>query len=66
MTLPMFDQMVDVAMRRCSVPRDLETITVRGDERGSGEEADAIWSLVEDVYRSGMHPAIQVLSLIHI
>lgn len=60
MALPVFDQMVDVALRRCSVPADLETITVRGDERGSEGEADAIWSLVEDVYRSGMHPAIQV------
>jgi CubicO group peptidase (beta-lactamase class C family) len=60
MQLPIFDQAINVATRRCSVPRDLGPITVRGVERGSEETADTIWALVEDVYRSGMHPAIQV------
>jgi CubicO group peptidase (beta-lactamase class C family) len=58
--LPTFDQAIDVAARRCSVPRDLGPITVRGEEQASGETAEKIWSLVEDLYRSGMHPAIQV------
>ena len=58
--LPRFDHAIDVAARRCSVPEDLAPITVRGEERASGDAAEKIWSLVEDVYRSGMHPAIQV------
>jgi CubicO group peptidase (beta-lactamase class C family) len=58
--LPTVGQLLDTAAGRCSVPRDLSLITVRGEEAASGGAADAIWSLVEDVYRSGMHPAIQV------
>lgn len=60
MSLPMFDQAIDLAARRCSVPDDLGPITARGDEAGSAGTAEEVWALVEDLYRSGMHPAIQV------
>lgn len=60
MAVPTFGEIVDVVVRRCSVPDDLSTVTVRGPEQGSGEAAERIWSQIEDVYRSGMHPAIQV------
>jgi CubicO group peptidase (beta-lactamase class C family) len=53
-------QAVTVATRRCSVPSDLTPITTLGDEQGDAEVADRIWTMVEDLYRSGMHPAIQV------
>jgi CubicO group peptidase (beta-lactamase class C family) len=58
--LPGFDAAVGLVSRRCPTPRDLEVISQFGEERGSGEQADAIWALVEDVYRSGMHPGIQI------
>jgi len=60
MSRPVWSRAIDVAAGRCSVPQELDTITVRGDEGGSGESAEVIWALVEAVYRSGMHPAIQV------
>ncbi len=47
-------------IRRCPTPTDLEIVTHYGEESGPGEEADAIWSLVQQVYRSGMHPGIQI------
>ncbi len=60
MKLPVIDPAVAIAIRRCPTPSDLSIITHIGDESGSGEQADAVWALVEDVYRSGMHPGIQV------
>jgi CubicO group peptidase (beta-lactamase class C family) len=56
----LIDQTVDVVARRHRVPRDLEKVTVLGDEAGSPEVADALWERVEAVYRTGMHPGIQV------
>ncbi len=55
----MIDHAIGAMTRRCSVPSDLGTVTALGDELGD-ERAERIWRLVEDVYRSGMHPAIQV------
>jgi len=52
------ERAIGFAARSCSVPADLGPISGRGDEHG--DVADAIWSLVEPVYRSGMHPGIQV------
>jgi len=51
---------------RCQVPRDLASVTDRGDEAppsDAGTTRDAIerlWERVETLYRSGVHPAIQV------
>lgn len=51
---------------RCRIPSDLSEITQRGDEappRELGLEAaaiEALWSASEDLYRTGMHPALQL------
>ena len=53
-------------LRRVHVPRDLESVTAVGEERGadsggmSGESVERIWSAAVDLYRSGVHPAVQV------
>jgi CubicO group peptidase (beta-lactamase class C family) len=59
-TRSLIDMAVDVVARRHSVARDLETVTVHGDEVGPPEVSDALWRRVEAVYRTGMHPGIQV------
>ena len=56
----MIDAAFGLIARRCPTPSDLEIVTHYGDESGSGEEADAVWTLVQEVYRSGMHPGIQI------
>jgi CubicO group peptidase (beta-lactamase class C family) len=60
MGLPGIDAAVGLASRRCSTPTDLEIVTQHGNESGPSDKPDALWALVEDVYRSGMHPGIQV------
>ncbi len=60
MALPTIDSTIGAISRRCSTPTDLEVVTCYGDESGPSEQPDAIWALVQDVYRSGMHPGIQV------
>jgi CubicO group peptidase (beta-lactamase class C family) len=53
-------------LRRVHVPRDLESITAIGQEEEadaggmSGESVERIWSAAVDLYRSGVHPAVQV------
>ncbi len=53
-------------LRRVRVPDDLESITTIGDEEpaaagGLGTEAvERIWGAAVDLYRSGVHPAVQV------
>ena len=53
-------------LRRIAVPRDLESITTIGHEEepaAGGMTADAIeriWGAAVDLYRSGVHPAVQV------
>jgi CubicO group peptidase (beta-lactamase class C family) len=53
-------------LRRIRVPRDLAAVTTRGDEepaRAAGlSEAtvDRIWKAGVDLYRSGVHPALQL------
>ncbi len=53
-------------LRRVSVPRDLESVTVIGREEAAGaggmseESVERIWSAAVDLYRSGVHPAVQV------
>ncbi len=53
-------------LRRVHVPRDLESVTAIGQEQEpgaggmSGESVERIWSAAVDLYRSGVHPAVQV------
>jgi CubicO group peptidase (beta-lactamase class C family) len=53
-------------MRRCRVPRDLESVTTIGveeDPRAGGmtkRGVERIWATVRGLYRGGVHPAIQV------
>jgi len=50
-------------LRVCPVPEDLASITTVGDEErvvADAADVDAVWSRVEGLYRSGVHPAIQV------
>jgi CubicO group peptidase (beta-lactamase class C family) len=53
-------------LRRIRVPRDLEAVTTVGEEddpeAGGVERAnvDAIWRSAVGLYRSGVHPAVQV------
>ena len=52
--------------RICRVPDDLESVTVRGEEVRPREvgltraAVDRIWQRVERLYRTGLHPAIQI------
>lgn len=51
---------------RCRVPRDLESVTTVGREapareaRTSRASVDRVWRCVEALYRTGVHPAIQI------
>src|SRR5947209_14669239 len=53
-------------LRRVRIPRDLESVTAIGQEEEagaggmSGESVERIWSATVDLYRSGVHPAVQV------
>ncbi len=58
--MALIDDAVGVIARRCWVPSDLASVTDRGEERGTDASAERIWEHVEAVYRSGMHPGIQV------
>jgi CubicO group peptidase (beta-lactamase class C family) len=60
MQVPAFDGAIGLLTRRCSTPSDLEIVTHYGDESGPREGSDAVWALVQEVYRSGMHPGIQI------
>jgi CubicO group peptidase (beta-lactamase class C family) len=58
--LPLIDDAVGLVTRRCWVPTDPESVTSRGIETGSDDAAERIWADVVALYRSGMHPGIQV------
>src|SRR5262245_1047152 len=51
---------------RCPIPADLETVTDVGDEvapreaRTTQAAVDRIWRAVQDLYRTGAYPAVQV------
>ena len=53
-------------LRRISVPRDLDSITTVGAEEpahaggATSENVERIWHSALDLYRSGVHPAVQV------
>ena len=52
--------------RLCGVPRDLRSVTVTGAEEDPGrvgltrDAIERLWRWAESVYRSGLHPAVQV------
>jgi CubicO group peptidase (beta-lactamase class C family) len=52
--------------RLCHVPDDLESVTTRGEEVEpssvdlSRDDVERLWQAVEAVYRTGLHPALQV------
>jgi CubicO group peptidase (beta-lactamase class C family) len=58
--LPGIDSAIGFLTRRCPTPTDLEIITEYGDEPAADERTDALWALAQDVYRTGMHPGIQI------
>ena len=51
-------------LRRSRIPRDLEPVTAIGDEADPAsaglqeKDVDRIWRAVQELYRSGVHPAI--------
>jgi CubicO group peptidase (beta-lactamase class C family) len=51
---------VDTLTGRCHVPDDLEAVTDVGATDPGDDRAERLWELVEAVYRTGMHPGIQV------
>jgi CubicO group peptidase (beta-lactamase class C family) len=65
-SLPSPSQIMRGALRRIRVPEDLDAVTTFGDEepaRAGGMEAEAverIWDAAVALYRSGVHPAVQV------
>ena len=64
-TLPRLPLIPD-PLRRIEVPRDLDSVTVTGPEEpadagGVEEEAvERIWRSALDLYRTGVHPALQI------
>ncbi len=52
-------------LRRIHVPRELEAVTSIGDEHPADEglsqrTVERIWDAARDLYRSGVHPAVQL------
>jgi CubicO group peptidase (beta-lactamase class C family) len=52
-------------MRRVRIPRDLGSVSAIGEEEAeaggmSAPSVERIWSAAVDLYRSGVHPAVQV------
>jgi CubicO group peptidase (beta-lactamase class C family) len=64
-TLPRLPGVPD-PFRRVAIPKDLDAITTRGDEgdlRRAGlrrATVEKIWEAALDLYRSGVHPALQL------
>ncbi|MGH2951892.1 MAG: serine hydrolase domain-containing protein [Solirubrobacterales bacterium] len=65
LTIPRFPLVPDF-LRRIDVPDDLDAITTIGDEEPPGAEGvsdeglERIWKSAVDLYRSGVHPAVQL------
>lgn len=53
-------QLLDRVARRSRFTAHPDAVTDRGDEHGDAAVADAIWDRVVDVYRTGMHPGLQL------
>src|SRR5688500_3791196 len=53
-------------LRRSRIPHDLASVTTVGEEERAGdgglsdEMVDHIWEAATDLYRSGVHPALQL------
>src|SRR5688572_31344085 len=53
-------------LRRAEIPRDLGTVTTRGEECDptdvglSRDDVELVWRSVQNLYRSGIHPAVAV------
>lgn len=53
-------------LARCRIPNDLEAVTDRGVEDAPGDagttrdDVEALWEKLQALYRSGVHPGIQV------
>lgn len=51
-------------LRRARIPKDLDSVTTTGDEVDPGDvgmtrdNVEAIWKAVQNLYRSGIHPAV--------
>ena len=60
MPLPLLDKAIGALERRCPVPADLSSITDYGPDENGNDRAELVWSRIETLYRSGMHPGIQV------
>src|SRR4029079_15807561 len=64
-TIPRVPELPD-PLRRVDIPKDLEEVTTRGEEadlRRAGMRratVEKIWAAAEDLYRSGVHPALQL------
>lgn len=59
MATPVLTRLSESAMRTISIPDDVESLVDVGAELG-GEQADAIWERVIELYRCGVHPGIQL------
>lgn len=53
-------QITDRVTRRVSVSDDLDSITVHGEEAGDPELVEPVWEEIRGLYRTGVHPGIQV------
>jgi CubicO group peptidase (beta-lactamase class C family) len=51
-------------VRVCPVPRDLESVETRGPEEPATVDVEPVWNRAVGVFRSGVHPAIQ-LAIVH-
>lgn len=64
-TLPRFPGLPD-PLRRIQLPEDLSAVSTVGDEEDpvsvgmAADATEAVWAAAIDVYRSGVHPAVQV------
>ena len=65
-TIPRFPLIGDPLLRRIRMPADLDAATTVGDEAVpeeagmTAEQVEAIWKAAVNLYRSGVHPALQL------
>ncbi len=59
MRAPILSCAADAFTRRCPVPADLDAVTTIGDEVAA-PGVEAVWSRIVGLYRTGVHPAVQV------
>jgi CubicO group peptidase (beta-lactamase class C family) len=51
-------------VRVCAVPEDLESVVARGQEEPATVDIERVWNRTVGVFRSGVHPGIQ-LAVVH-